>query len=62
MSGGSVMSPCINVCVIDAANGYCLGCRRTREEIERWPQMSADEQRELLRRLAARQPDASGDD
>ncbi|RMF96926.1 MAG: DUF1289 domain-containing protein, partial [Gammaproteobacteria bacterium] len=42
--------------------GYCLGCRRTREEIERWPQMSADEQRELLRRLAARQLDASGDD
>ncbi len=62
MTDGTVMSPCINVCVIDADSGYCLGCRRTREEIERWPAMSAQEQRALLERLAARQAAADSSD
>jgi predicted Fe-S protein YdhL (DUF1289 family) len=33
---GDVRSPCINVCVIDPAAGYCLGCYRTLDEIAAW--------------------------
>jgi predicted Fe-S protein YdhL (DUF1289 family) len=46
-------SPCINVCALDA-QGWCVGCLRTGEEIGRWPSMSAAEQRRLLAELAER--------
>ena len=47
------MSPCISVCVLNAA-GYCNGCWRTGDEIGGWMSMSAAEQWALLRRLDAR--------
>lgn len=31
-----VKSPCILVCSIDLATGYCYGCGRTGEEIASW--------------------------
>jgi predicted Fe-S protein YdhL (DUF1289 family) len=43
-------SPCINVCVLDAAN-CCTGCRRTVVEIARWGRMSPDEQWAVIARL-----------
>ena len=29
-------SPCINICQMDAATGWCAGCLRTLDEIARW--------------------------
>ncbi|MFA5912231.1 MAG: DUF1289 domain-containing protein [Burkholderiales bacterium] len=49
-----VASPCINVCRMDAASGYCEGCRRTLEEIACWSAYSAADKRAVLTRLAAR--------
>jgi uncharacterized protein len=46
-------SPCINVCRLDA-NGLCVGCLRSGEEIGRWMAMSAAEQWQLLAQLAER--------
>jgi hypothetical protein len=46
-------SPCIKVCVLDAA-GYCLGCYRTIEEIAGWTTLSAGEQQAVLRQLPVR--------
>jgi predicted Fe-S protein YdhL (DUF1289 family) len=46
-------SPCINVCTLDA-QGLCVGCLRTGEEIGRWLSMSAAEQWRLLAELAER--------
>jgi uncharacterized protein len=43
-------SPCINVCVLDAAR-TCVGCRRTLDEIARWGQMDAAEQWQVIARL-----------
>ena len=31
-----VRSPCTNVCRIDDASGWCIGCGRTIDEIVRW--------------------------
>ena len=31
-----VLSPCINICVIDEETGFCAGCQRTIEEITGW--------------------------
>jgi uncharacterized protein len=35
----AVLSPCVGVCQLDA-QGYCLGCHRTGDEIARWRGMS----------------------
>jgi predicted Fe-S protein YdhL (DUF1289 family) len=44
-------SPCIKVCVLDAA-ARCTGCGRTIDEIARWAQMSVQEQWAVVARLA----------
>ncbi|HYM44064.1 MAG TPA: DUF1289 domain-containing protein [Steroidobacteraceae bacterium] len=46
-------SPCINVCSLDA-QGFCIGCLRTGEEIGRWLAMSAAEQWRLIAELEQR--------
>jgi predicted Fe-S protein YdhL (DUF1289 family) len=51
------ISPCIAVCQIDPATGYCRGCRRTIEEIAGWLAMSADERRRVLAAVAKRRAD-----
>jgi len=32
----TVPSPCISVCRIDPASGWCEGCQRTIDEIAHW--------------------------
>ncbi len=32
----TVPSPCVSVCQMDAATGWCQGCLRTLEEIGQW--------------------------
>ncbi len=49
-------SPCIQVCVLDAA-ARCTGCGRTIDEIARWSQMSAQEQWAVVMRLAGERGD-----
>lgn len=51
MSEPRPASPCIKVCVLDAA-ACCTGCGRTIDEIARWAQMSAQEQWDVVARLA----------
>lgn len=40
---GSVPSPCINVCRMDDASGWCEGCLRTIDEIVAWGTMADDD-------------------
>lgn len=56
----AVASPCINVCQISEASGYCRGCYRTLEEIAGWWDMSPEEQRALLADLEKREIDVLG--
>lgn len=48
----SVPSPCVAICQIDETNRYCIGCRRSVDEIRDWMILSADEKRAVLDRLA----------
>ena len=32
----AMSSPCVNICQIDEATGWCIGCRRTIDEIACW--------------------------
>ena len=31
-----IESPCIGVCAMDEATGFCQGCYRTLDEIQQW--------------------------
>ena len=49
-----VPSPCISVCVMDAASGVCTGCLRTLDEIAAWSVLDADAKRAVLAELPHR--------
>jgi len=53
----TVPSPCVSVCRIDPATGWCVGCHRTIDEIGRWSALDDREKlavwAELKRRQAA---------
>jgi predicted Fe-S protein YdhL (DUF1289 family) len=42
-AGQVIESPCISVCRIDAATGWCEGCLRTIDEIAHWSLFDAGE-------------------
>ncbi|WP_062125641.1 DUF1289 domain-containing protein [Paraburkholderia monticola] len=42
---GSVPSPCISVCRMDASTGWCEGCLRTIDEIAGWSTFDDDAKR-----------------
>jgi uncharacterized protein len=52
------ISPCIGVCIIDPASGFCLGCARTIPEIAGWLEFSAEEKQRILAILPERQEQA----
>ena len=45
----SVESPCIKVCRL--ADGVCVGCGRTLDEIRRWSRMDGDERAAVVARV-----------
>jgi predicted Fe-S protein YdhL (DUF1289 family) len=49
----AVPSPCVDICRLDA-QGLCVGCRRTIDEIIEWPRASEARRREILRELELR--------
>ena len=53
MSDAAAASPCVDICRLDA-QGLCVGCRRTIDEITEWPRASEARRREILRELALR--------
>lgn len=57
---GSLQSPCVGVCRLDAETGWCIACLRSGDEIRRWITMTDQERRDILgdraRRLARLAP------
>jgi uncharacterized protein len=47
-------SPCINVCEMDAASGWCRGCARRLDEIAGWGSAPDARQRQILTQLPER--------
>jgi predicted Fe-S protein YdhL (DUF1289 family) len=46
------VSPCVAICTLDQDARYCIGCGRTIDEIARWLEMSDDDRRTALDRIA----------
>ncbi len=53
-----IESPCLSICEINAATGFCKGCWRTRDEVAKWGSADTDERLAILERLKQRQADA----
>ena len=49
-----IESPCVKLCVLDAAADICRGCGRTLSEIERWTKLTDAERRKIIDELPAR--------
>jgi uncharacterized protein len=47
-------TPCVNVCLLDAETGLCIGCGRTIDEIAGWATMSDGERRAIMAALPER--------
>ena len=47
-------SPCIDVCTLDSATGFCVGCLRTIDEIAGWSAFSDTERAAVRARLPGR--------
>lgn len=56
----TVASPCRNICVMDAARGWCQGCFRTLEEIARWSGAADPEKESILAAVARRRGGGPG--
>jgi hypothetical protein len=52
-----VPSPCVQVCTLDPLTGLCVGCHRTVQEVADWLEMTAEEKRAVLERVAQRAGD-----
>jgi uncharacterized protein len=55
-----MLTPCIKVCVIDAATGLCAGCARSLAEIAAWAGMTDCERQRIMRDLPARRGQTRG--
>ena len=49
-----VPSPCINVCRMDEATGWCAGCLRTLDEITLWSRLTESGKQAVWDALAQR--------
>jgi uncharacterized protein len=49
-----VTSPCVNVCRMDDATGWCSGCLRTLDEIAGWSSLGDEARRAVWARLSQR--------
>lgn len=49
-----IESPCVKVCAIDAATGWCLGCGRSMAEIGGWTSLTPERRRSVMAELDER--------
>lgn len=49
-----VPSPCVNICQMDAATGWCAGCMRSLDEIAVWSSLPEPDKQRVVESLPAR--------
>ena len=50
-----IESPCIGVCAMDEATGFCQGCYRTIDEIQGWWDLNFEQKSEVIKKTWARE-------
>lgn len=61
MTEQEIASPCVGVCSIDESNGFCQGCFRTLEEIQRWWDLDNAAKADVIKLANARESAVFGD-
>lgn len=56
----AIATPCVKVCVVDAASSQCLGCRRTLAEIAGWSRLTDEARAAIMAALPGREAAATG--
>ena len=51
----AIDSPCTKVCTYDEEEEYCIGCYRTKQELQDWWIMTREQKLEILKKLEERQ-------
>ena len=51
----TVDSPCINICTYDEEEEYCIGCYRTKQELQDWLIMTRAQKLKILKKIEERQ-------
>ena len=51
----TVDSPCIRVCTYDEEEKFCIGCYRTKKELQNWLIMTREQKLTTLKKLEERQ-------
>ena len=51
----TVESPCTNVCKYDTKEEFCIGCYRTKQELQDWWIMTREQKLETLEKLEERE-------
>ncbi|MCH2541558.1 MAG: DUF1289 domain-containing protein [Alphaproteobacteria bacterium] len=51
----TVESPCTNVCKYDTKEEFCIGCYRTKQELQDWWIMTREQKLETLKKLEERE-------
>jgi uncharacterized protein len=49
-----VPSPCVDICQMHAASGWCSGCLRTIDEVAAWSRMADADKQAVWQQLPAR--------
>lgn len=49
-----VRSPCVSICALDERD-ICIGCHRSGDEIMYWTQMTDEQRRNVLQKVAERE-------
>ena len=62
MTPSTVPSPCIDVCRMHAASGWCEGCLRTLDEIAAWSTLDDKARRSVWALLPARRAELAARD
>jgi hypothetical protein len=53
----AIASPCISVCRLDPATGWCVGCLRTIDEIAAWGTLGDARRAQVMAELELRRAD-----
>ena len=51
----TVDSPCIQVCTYDEEEEFCIGCYRSKQELQDWWIMTREQKLEALKKIEERQ-------
>ena len=49
-----VISPCVQICILNSDSGLCIGCNRTEEEIANWMSLTPEQRIEIVKQLESR--------